>query len=456
VAEKSPAAWLETLEHRLHHRWNEWKSYDDYYEGNHRLAFASRTYRNRFGTLLAHLVSNWMPLIVDSSAERIRVQGLRFGDQADDEIWDIWQANGLDAQANMVHTEAIKLGEAYWLVQPTRDVPKITCEHPSQVIVATDPADSRNRLAALKKWQEDDGTLRANVYLPDRVVKYQAKRDPVVLAEVREKDKWRSIGAERNPLGVVPIIPMPNNPTMLGGGVSDLARGKLAIQDAINKMLGDSQVSSESHALPQRVLLGVEPPRNPTTGRVVTDQQMAESQIWYFNTDKAQAHEFSAGDMKQLRELVDGQIGDLASQTRTPVHYFKPQSISNLSAEALQGLETGLVSKVRDKQDPFGDGYEELARLAFRSIDPDDPRGSETNIEVIWKDPESRSMAQVVDAAVKKAQIGVPWEQIMTDIGYSPPEIDRMAAMRATDALLTEATQPEVPVAEQSPQRPPN
>jgi hypothetical protein len=444
VADNSPREWLNYLEPRLHARWNRWSEFDRYYEGDQPIAFASRTFRNRFGVLLEHLVSNWMPLIVDSSAERIRVQGLRFGDNADPDFWAIWQANGLDAQANMVHTDSIKLGEAYWLVQPDGDKPKITAEHPSQVIVQSAPGDRRKRVAALKEWTDGDGHLRANIYLPSYVAKFRSEKAVNRTYGPMEKVVWVADGVSQNSLGVVPVVPMPNNPSMLKGGVSDLARGKTAIQDAINKMLGDSQVASESHALPQRVLLGVEPPRDPVTGRVVTDERMAESQLWYFNNEAAKPYEFGAADMKQLRDLVDGQIGDLASQTRTPVHYFKPQSISNLSAEALQGLETGLVSKVRDKLDAFGDGYEEVARLAFRAIDPNDPRANETNIEVIWRDPESRSQAQLVDSLTKMATIGVPREVLWERYGFSPPEIERMKAMESLDAFLSP---PEVPIA---------
>jgi hypothetical protein len=56
--------------------------------------------------------------------------------------------------------------------------------------------------------------------------------------------------------------------------------------------------------------------------------------------------------------------------------------------------------------------------------------------ETIWRNTESRSEAQVVDAAVKKQALGVPFEQNMEDIGYSPQVIDRMLAMKETDAFL--------------------
>jgi hypothetical protein len=62
-----------------------------------------------------------MPLVVESSVERLKVQGFRFGKsvfEADDDAWAIWQENDLDAESDMAHTEAVKLGEAYWLVAP--------------------------------------------------------------------------------------------------------------------------------------------------------------------------------------------------------------------------------------------------------------------------------------------------------------------------------------------------
>jgi hypothetical protein len=63
---------------------------------------------------------NWCQVVVTSAARRLKVQGFRFGSHqgADEDAWAIWQANGIDAQAKMVHTEAIKLGEAGWLVEP--------------------------------------------------------------------------------------------------------------------------------------------------------------------------------------------------------------------------------------------------------------------------------------------------------------------------------------------------
>lgn len=455
MPDSSAVSWLATLEPRLHSRWEQWSVYDSYYEGDHHFSSWLRSVQVMFrgtvlGNLLNGLTDNYMPLVVDSAAERLRVQGFRFGDSedADKDAWEIWQANGLDGQSNMVHTESIKLGEAYWMVTPNGDAPLITGEHPSQVIVAHAPGNRRVRLAALKKWREDDGTHRANIYLPDRVAKFRAAADRNTPDLPAGKDKWTEFEVEANPLGSVPVVPMPNNPSMLRGGKSDLAGGPVSIQDMIEKSIADLLIGSEYHGLPQRVMLGVEPPRNPSTGKVVSDALMNKSRLWYFNQKDAKAHEFSQADLKGLREAADGFIGDLAAQTRIPIYYFRPAAISNISAEALVGLDAGLVSKTNDKKEPFSEGHEETMRLAFKSIDPDDPRAGETSAETIWADTESRSEAQRVDAVTKLNAIGVPLEACLEELGYSPQKIDRIMAMSAEEGFLTvDASEPPIPSA---------
>lgn len=450
MADVSASNWLARLEPRLHARWAEWSVFDDYYEGDHRFSAWLRSVQLTFrgtvlGNLLNGLTDNYMPLVVDSAAERLRVQGFRFGssEDADKDAWQIWQANGLDGQSNMVHTEAIKCGEAYWMVTPNGDAPVITAEHPSQVIVAHAPGNRRRRLAALKKWREDDGTHRANVYLPDRVVKFRSDADPYTPERPAGKDKWTEIGVEANPLEVVPIVPMANNPSMLRGGKSDLAGGPISLQDQITKTVADLLIGSEYHGLPQRVMLGVEAPRDES-GKPIPFETAAKSRLWYFNSKDAKAHEFSQADLEGLRKSADGFIGDLAAQTRIPIYYFRPAAISNISAEALIGLDAGLVSKTNDKKEPFGEGHEETMRLAFRSIDPKDPRGSETSAETIWADTESRSEAQRVDAVTKLNAIGVPLEACLEELGYSPQKIDRILAMSAAEGFLTDAVEPAV------------
>jgi hypothetical protein len=318
------------------------------------------------------------------------------------------------------------------------------------VIVAHAPGDRRRRDAGLKKWADGE-FIYANVYLPDRVVKYRTTARALRLE--REDRKWETVNAISNPLGEVPIVEVPYNPSMLRGGRSELAGGPMRIQDGINKLLADMFIGSEYQAYPQRVLLGVDAPRDET-GAIIPNAELkaSQSRLWMFPGDNAKAFEFSASDLKAFREGMDGLIGDLAATKRIPIYYFRPQAISNISAEALIGLDAGLVAKANKQKRHLEESHEDTMRLGFKAVDPQDERAMLTSAETIWRNTENRSMAQVADAAVKKQTIGVPWEQLMEDLGYSPQQIDRMAAMRDADGLLAQAfapTPPEVEVAGQ-------
>lgn len=446
------AEWRDLLVHRLDERWAKLKVYDAYYEGDQNIAFMTAKYAAAYGGMFAELADNWMTMVVDSSVERLKVQGIRFGKEqkADEDAWSIWQDNGLDGESNMLHTEAVKTGWAYWMVQPTEGdkSPRITGEHPSQCIVATDPADRRIRVAALKKWRDGD-YIYANVYLPDRVVKYRTTQRRIQTTQFGDAKRWESIGASSNPLKDVPLVPVPNNPAMLHGGVSDLARGAIKLQNAINKMLGDMLIGSEYIAYPLRVLLGVDIPRDPATGEPIPNADLALSQsrmlILPGQASEMDVKEFSAGDLKNFSDQVQVLADHLAAQTRTPPHYVVGK-MANMSGDALKGAETGLVAKVRSgKMEPFGEAHETTLRLAFKAKDPSDERANETEAEIIWGDPESRSQAELADALTKLSAIGVPQEILWSRYGFSPAEIDRMKAIQEEEALRLQALQPQTP-----------
>lgn len=406
--------------------------YTDYYDGRHRLTYVTQKWNEAFGRMFGTLADNWCQIVVDAAAERLAVEGFRFGsdDQADGEAWAIWQANALDADANMAHREAIKTGRAYALVAPPQrdsDVPFITVEHPSQVTVAHAPGNRRLRLAALKKWLDDDGYAYATLYLPDQLHKWRSQ-EKVKQHGASTRIQWVRRGDDpggANPLGVVPMVPIYNRPSMLGGGQSDLEPA-IPLQDGINKTLADMLVASEFGAFPQRVLTGLElPATDPTTGKS-TELKASASRVWTFGNPDIKVSELSAADLSNYVAPIQMMIHHLAAQTRTPPHYLLGE-IVNASGDALKAAEAGLVAKVRDKQVDFSDSWEEVMRLAF-SLLGSAGRARATDAETIWRDPENRTDAEKTDAALKQRQLGVPLEMIWEQLGYSPQQIERMKA----------------------------
>ena len=438
----TPGSWLKLLEDRLEKRKREIQVYQDYYDGKHRLAFATAKFKEAFGSLFAAFADNWCELVVSASVERLKVEGFRFGRErsADDDAWAIWQENGLDAESDSAHTEAVKCGEAYWLVAPPGpggEVPRITAEHPSQVIVATAAGDRRQRLAALKKWVEPDGYVMATVYLPEAIHKFRSQR-PIKQHSFGTRINWErrpdDPGGE-NPLGVVPVVPLRNKPTMLGGGQSDLKK-VVSLQDAVNKLVSDMLVASEYAAYRQRWAAGLEVPTDPETGQPLKSAQLEASlsKLMTSADPETKFGEFAASDLGNYVKAVEMVIQHLSAQTRTPLHYFMGE-IVNASGDALKMAETGLVSNVRGKQPHLGEGHEDTMRLAFLAIG-DEQRAAATDAETIWRDPESRSFGELIDGLVKLGTIGVPTEVLWERAGFSPQEINRMKTMQLVDQVF--------------------
>jgi hypothetical protein len=481
--------WRQRLDIQLTERLPRVNLYSRYYDGEHRLQFATSKFREAFGELFEAFATNWCGLVVDVAVERLQVQGFRFGDDlADEDAWSIWQANRLDAQSIIGHTEAVKAETAYLLVAPPRESggqPRITVEHPRQVFVEHDPADRSLRLAALKKYRDWNGDVISVVYEPDRITTFIRESSVgslplqglgMYVPPGPEGPGYSLISEAPNPLGVVPVIPLENNPNLLTGGTSDL-KPAIALNDAANKFFSDMIHASEFTSFPQRVLTGVELPRDPISGDVVPDAQIraAVSRLWAFEDPNAKVFDLQAGNLNNYVEGIDLAVQHLAAQTRTPPHYLLAK-LANISADALKAAETGLVARCRRKHIDFSDSWEEAMRLAFtwRALDrtalgdyggaaEDEQRASMMEAETIWADPESRNPAAVSDSLVKKKAVGVPWQALMEEAGYSPQQIKRMKQLRdeellAMDAMMVNAnsTLPDMARPDQQPNEQPD
>jgi hypothetical protein len=434
LSTKTPAAWLTYLEKKLVAQQREIQLFEDYYDGRHRLAFASLKFRQSFGYLFRALADNWCEIVVDAPVERLFVEGFRFGKDkpADTNAWDIWQANGLDSESVMAHTESVKDGRAFILVGPDEyntGFPQITVEHASQVVVEHAPGNRRVRLAALKKWRDDDsGYEYATLYLPDRIWKWETKEPTKYAPADGISRNWVPRAGEESGRNrsapFVPMIPLENNPTMLGGGRSDL-KPAIPLQDAINKELADMLVASEFGAYIQRWVTGLQVDTDAEGPTSNMELKFAVSRLIVAEDEKAKFGQFQATDLNNYVGAIAMLLQHLAAQTRTPPHYLLGQ-IVNVSGDALKAAETGLVAKVKRKQIDFSDSWEEAIRLALK-LQGGEEAAKPMNAETIWRDPEYRSEGEMVDAALKRRALGVPLEAIWEMIGASPQQVEDWA-----------------------------
>ncbi|CAB4604743.1 unannotated protein [freshwater metagenome] len=378
--------------------------------------------------MLRAVNDNWCQLVVSAVEERLDVEGFRVGQEtaADTRAWEIWQANRLDEDSQIAHTEALKLGEAHaivWRPQPDQ-MPVITIEHPMHVCVELDPANRSNRLAAVKAWRDEDEGQCATVYLPDGIYKLR-----------RGKKGWeqREVPGEPYPIpnewGVVPVVPIPNRPGLLDETVSEI-ENVLSKQDMINKLMADMIVAAEYGAFRQRWATGIEIPKG-ADGRETEDFASAVDRLWHVPAPDAKFGEFNQTDLGIYVKAIEMLVQHIASQTATPPHYLLSTG-QMPSGESLRAAEAPLVAKARRKQRVFGGGWEEVMRLALR-MDGRDLDG--VQIATVWADPETRTESEHVDAVMKMQALGVPQEMLWELLRFTPQEIARFRQMRSADAL---------------------
>lgn len=425
--------WLDRLYEELAER----REYADvmrqYYSGDHPLSRLTDKAKEGFQRLLRQSRSNYVGLVVDATAERIQVDGIRIGggEVGDEEAWRIWQANNLDADSDLITTEAVKCSRSFMLVAPNPDdatTPFVTGEDMTQAIVAYAPGSRRKRAAGLKAWEDDwTGELMATVYLPNAVYKFKA---PKPKHGVVGRPKWqaREVEGEEwpapNPLGVVPLVEIPNRPDLLGNAMSEI-EDVLDIQDRVNKTLIDRMMAQEFAAFRQRWMTGYEVPTDDN-GQPIEPFKAAVDRLWVIEDENVQVGEFQATDIGPYLKAVEADVKDMAARTRTPSQYLLGAMV-NISGDALKAAESGLVSKVKQRQRPFGEAIEEVVRLYLRAAG--DQRDLSA-IEVIWHNPEFRTEGELVDALLKMSTLGVPHEALWERWGASQAEIGQWRAQR--------------------------
>jgi len=451
----TPEQYRDMLYAKLEQQAREHATYNVYYTGQHPLPDSPPGARSEYLRLMRIARSNWMELIVDAVAERLIVDGVRFGNQlaADVDIWGtLWQSNSLDAEHGAVHTEALIGGTASVLVWPNPEdptgVPSITTEHPTEVYVDLEPGDRRKRRGALKVYTDDDeqyATLWTAADGATPAMVYKWERPANGSQWLPHTDDGDPAWYFENVLGAVPVVPFLNKRRMIGPGISELAGGITDIQDRINETIFGRLTAGRFSAFRQRWVTGMDIPVDPDTSRPIEPFRAAVDRLWMAEDPGVKFGEFGTTDLRPYLDAVEGDIQHLAAISRTPPHYLLGQSGAFPSGESLKATETGLVAKVRARQLTFGESWEDVIRLGLTARQ--DARAADQSLEVIWRDPESKGLGELVDALVKLGTLGVPNEALWERYGASQQEIARWRGQAARATLASAAARPPAPPA---------
>jgi hypothetical protein len=235
-------------------------------------------------------------------------------------------------------------------------------------------------------------------------------------------------------------VEFPNRPRLGGEPLSDIA-GTMAMQDAINLLWAYLFNAADFASMPSRVVMGQAPPKVPVldesgqkVGEVPVDEKkLTEGRMLWLTGQNTSIGSWPEAKLTAFTDVVEVAVGHVAAQTRTPQHYLVGK-MANLSGDALKAAETGLVKKSQEAALHFTAPTRELFRLMALARGDDALAAAASGGTVVWKDAESRSEAQLVDALSKLRDIGFPVRWLAERYGLSDTEVVRMMEMRAAEA----------------------
>lgn len=381
-------------------------------------------------------VLGWSQTGVEARDERLSVQGFRLpsSTSANEDIWDLWQANNLDEEAPLAHLDTMVLGDEYIVIGPGEskgDQPVITIESPLDMTMNFNPR-TRRGTAAYQTYMDTDfasetyGRQLAALYLPGSTIHM-----------VNGPNGWEVIDRDDyDNLDRLPVVRMANRSrTRNRSGQSEItAAWRNTMDRACRTMLG-MEVAREFFAAPQRYILGAaEDAFQKSDGSVATAWETYIGRITALEADDQgnlpSVGTWDTGDPANFTKLLEVDRTMMASLTGLPPQYLGIFSDGNpASADAIRMSDFRLKMIADRKTVAFGGAWEQSVLIALQIRDGKLPKDAH-RLETDWAPTGIPTPAADTDAITKQIQVGtVPADSDVTleHLGYSAVDRARLA-----------------------------
>lgn len=375
-------------------------------------------------------------LIVKAVAQTAHVEGLRRpGIQGTLPVWHSLRRNRWDMKQIGVHRTTVGMGHAYGLVLPGRDpltgdkMGRILTRSPKRMAAFYDEHDDEWATLGIEGvpiYENDPLGRSTGVQKGWQVIVHDAYVTHYLICRDlmgEDPEKYDYIEYREHNIPVPPIARCVNTLDPDGNSVGEI-EPVLPLLRRIDQDVFDRLINQRFGAWQVRYITGMAKPKN------ATDEQKARlalrlSDLLVTENPDSKVGAIPAGDLKNQIEATDADLRLLSAITQTPPHHLLGLS-SNLQAEALAAAESGLQRKSFDFRTHAGEFHEQMARLlALSEGDMETARAHD--LQVRWRDTESRSMTQAADALGKLAvQLKVPIEMLWERIpGWTDTDVER-------------------------------
>lgn len=384
---------------------------------------------------------NIVQSVIKTVTEKLSVIGFDSKDtKAIEWAKELWEANNLDAVQDDIYEAALRDGAHYvivdwpadslyprWLPQQQYTAVEAGGDGLGCKIVYPQGDPNLAPTVAMKYWTEwIDGQYvqRRTLYYPDRVEKYARTGGGGDWAKYQDEgdEGWPIAWTDSSglPLGIA-VIPFYNK------GLSQEAADAIPLQDATNKVMVDLMSTEDQTAYRVLVALGFIPTSDGLELKsdgsnalqiqpgVVVGTTKSKAEADFKSIEPASLHPI----MDMLQQLVTW----IAVVTDTPVTRFISTKLI-ASDETLKEQEEPLIAKVENRQKLFGEAISKAMALSVKlaqiyATENKPPEG--VKIKPIWKS--AQSLMERLEELKLKKDLGVPQEQLWTELGYDQSKI---------------------------------
>lgn len=404
---------------------------------------------------------NILPLLVASVANNLFIDGYRSGnkDRKNSPVWDVWQANRMDARQAGIWRSALTYGYGYTRVLPgdlngkpsalitpfspfrvtTLYRDPINDEWPEYALTVSAPyvdyAGDGGRVVEIAVYDE---TSVYTMTVPAGVAAVPTYGQPLPVYGSFQFDMSR-VKPLQHGLGVTPIVRFCADRNDLDDGSEGVVEGMIPAQSRLNQTTFNLNIAEQYAAFKQKYVTGMVVPEdengNPTEpfNTSVTRMFIAEDETTKFG-------EFSETPLDGYLSSRDKTLLHVTSARQIPPTTLVVGPVANVSAEALAALDNSHKQDIAEKRTSLGEDAEQMFRLAGKAAGIADA-WEDTTASVRWRDTTPRSLAQTADAYGKYAQLlGVPpkalWPRLPDTTDEDLAEWDELAKQNDSLGVL--------------------
>lgn len=404
---------------------DEYRRADAYYRGDVDEVFASPAIQRALRESGKGYRINLARRPVEAVLDRMKIASVAVpGDESATSFLNsqVWDANRLGRVARTVNRGALVFGDSYLTVWDGLEDGSVETFYNSPVTTRMfyDRENPGRKSHAAKVWSEGDGdkaVVRVNLYFADRIERYTTMpgskgdngSDFVPYGE--DGASWPI----PNPYGEVPVFHFRTDEPYGRPEHADA----FGPQNAITKLVVTQMATTDYQGFPQRYALLTGAEDLVQFDDDDEDEGGLESgpgKVWKL-PGVSQVGQFDAANVDAFLKPLGVYTRFMAAATATPLRFFDPAG-QIPSGEALRADEAPLAEKIQDRQTWFGDEWSAALSFAMKVAGRPVP-----DVDVRWRPVQVVSDLEGWRTVAQKLAVGVPFEQVMTEAGYLPEQV---------------------------------